>query len=402
MQIAILGRQPKLSIAELESLYGANAIKNISENVCLVDTDDTLPQSRLGGTIKSARVLKRLENSDLEGCFKYIAESIPEYLLSLPDGKLQFGLSIYGDKAQKNWLLRQMLNLKKVIKQQGRSVRVIENKSEVLESATVLYNKLTGPLGWELLLIKDETDYILAQTTGVQNVDDYSKRDFDRPKRDAFNGMLPPKLAQIMINLCVGNSVPNFGTVILDPFCGTGVVLQEAVLMGFDVYGSDVNPRMIEYTDTNLLWLQKNIPNPIQEIHSPDGKYFKTEVADATSHKWAPLPNFVVCETYLGKPLTFLPKSEELNKVIDEANQIATRFLQNIAVQLKAGTRLCIALPAWYIGAPNTRFKHLKVLDHLTDMGYTRIDLKHANYQDLIYHRQDQIVARELIILEKV
>ena len=265
MQLAILGRQPKLSIAELESIFGSDTLTPVGEEVCLVDTDSPLPQSRLGGTIKSARILTRLKDASLESCFNYLVKTIPDHLGTLPEGKLQLGVSIYGAKAQKNWLLKQLLTLKKVIKNEGRSVRIIENKSEALESAVVLYNKLTGPLGWELLLVKDGDDYILAQTTAVQNVDDYSKRDFDRPKRDSYVGMLPPKLAQVMINLAVGGWQMADGkkqfadgspeVAILDPFCGTGVVLQEALLMGFGANGSDISQKMVDYSLDNLNWL---------------------------------------------------------------------------------------------------------------------------------------------------
>ncbi|MCA9340443.1 MAG: hypothetical protein KDA17_06005, partial [Candidatus Saccharibacteria bacterium] len=232
MQVAILGRQPKISLAELECVFGADAVTEVSDYAALVDVEDSLPQLRLGGTIKSAKLLTRLDKTDLEGAFRHLQKAVPDHLQYLPEGKLQLGVSVYGFKAQKNWLLRQTLSLKKIVKNTGRSVRIIENKAEALEAAQVLYNKLTGPLGWELLLIKDGNDVLVAQTTGVQNIDDYAKRDFERPMRDAYVGMLPPKLAQIMINL----AQPPENAVLLDPFCGTGVILQEAMLMGFGVY----------------------------------------------------------------------------------------------------------------------------------------------------------------------
>lgn len=396
MQLAILGRQPKISIAELESLFGEDAVSLVGDNICLVESEYHLPQLRLGGTIKSATVITRLEGSNLESCFNYLEQSILGYLTNLPDGKLQLGVSIYGAKAQKDWLLKQLLLLKKIVKKQGRSVRIIENKSEILESAIVLYNKLTGPLGLELVIVKDGNDFIIAKTTGVQNVDDYSKRDFDRPKRDAFNGMLPPKLAQIMINLAVGKiqlANGNKPLTILDPFCGTGVVLQEALLMGYGIHGSDINQKMVDYTLENLSWLS-------DKFQIPNSK-FQVYQADATSHKWHPTPNYVVCETYLGKPLTYLPHKHDLEHIMNETNAVAEGFLSNISKQLSSKATLCIALPAWKAGSEKSKFKHLKALDHLTDMGYTRIDLKHASREDLIYHRPDQIVARELVILEK-
>lgn len=397
MQIAILGRQPKISLAELECLFGAKAVTPIGEYAALVDSEQALPQARLGGTMKSAQLLTRLAKTDLEGAFAYLRSSIPEHLAYLPDGKLQFGVSVYGFRAQKNWLLRQMLELKKIIRKEGRSVRIIENKKEALETAQVLYNKLTGPLGWELLLIKDGADVLLAQTSAVQDIDAYTARDFERPKRDAYVGMLPPKLAQIMINLSFNRTKPNpdsHALQILDPFCGTGVVLQEALLMGYEVFGSDISEKMIDYTLANLTWLREKNPDT--------GLMLTIEPADATTHRWLEANSIdaVVCETYLGKPLIALPSSADLDTIMDEADQIAEGFLKNIAQQLEPGTRLCLALPAWHLG--NNTFKHLKMLDHLTDLGYNRLDLVHAQKADLIYHRENQVVARELTILEKI
>jgi tRNA G10 N-methylase Trm11 len=408
MQIAILGRQPKISLAELESLFGAEKVTPIGEYAALIDTPEPLPQARLGGTIKSAKLLTKLPSTTLEGAFRSLQSSIPEHLAYLPDGKLQFGVSIYGFKAQKNWLLRQMLELKKVIRKQGRSVRIIENKSEALETAQVLYNKLTSPLGWELLLIKDGPDVLLAQTTAVQDIDAYAARDFERPMRDAYVGMLPPKLAQIMLNLAVSgqsfelNSTdldeanskiqdPRSHTCVLDPFCGTGVVLQEAMLMQYSAYGTDLSEKMVRYTRENLNWLQETLHLQAQ---------WYLEVADATKHTWRQPIDAVVCETYLGKPLTALPSATELDQIIHEADQIAEGFLKNIHPQLKSGTRLVLALPAWAL--KNATFRHLKVLDHLENLGYNRLDLVHAKKSDLLYHRENQVVARELTILEKI
>ncbi len=195
-----------------------------------------------------------------------------------------------------------------------------------------MYNKLTGPLGWEILLIKDGESILVAQSTGVQNIDNYSKRDFDRPKRDAYVGMLPPKLAQIMLNLASGSQQSS--VCVLDPFCGTGVVLQEALLMGHSVYGTDISEKMVKYTETNLHWLTTNYILPTAN--------YTLEAADATTNKWdfssltaSQSTLVIVCETYLGKPLTILPEKAALNEIISEANTISENFLKNIASQLK-------------------------------------------------------------------
>lgn len=391
MQLAILGRQHKISLAELEALYGSSMVTPISDYACLVQSDSVLPQSRLGGTIKSARVLTRLPSTDLTEAYIYLQNTIPEHLVQLPDGKLQLGVSVYGFSASRDWLLKQTLRLKKVIKSSGRSVRIIENKTEALDAAQVLYNKLTGPLGWELLLVKDGKDVVLAQTTEVQDIDAYAQRDHGRPMRDAKVGMLPPKLAQIMINLGLASHNPA-STQLLDAFCGTGVVLQEALLMRCLVNGSDLSERMIDYTNQNLKWLKNST--------TFTGSIGSVEVADATTHKWPYAGDLqaVVSETYLGKPLTSLPTQQTLGTIMSEADQIAFNFFENIGQQIRPGTRLCLALPAW---KTTQGFQHLKTLEKLASLGYNRLEFVHANNRELIYHRENQIVARELTVLEK-
>jgi tRNA G10 N-methylase Trm11 len=139
-----------------------------------------------------------------------------------------------------------------------------------LNSAQVLHNKLTTKGAWELLVIKDGKNTILAQTIFVQDIEAYAARDQARPARDARVGMLPPKLAQIMINL----ANPPKDAAILDPFCGTGVVLQEAMLMGFSTVGTDLEARMVEYTKKNLDWLNDKF--------QPLNSNYKVEQGDAT------------------------------------------------------------------------------------------------------------------------
>jgi tRNA (guanine10-N2)-dimethyltransferase len=250
----------------------------------------------------------------------------------------------------------------------------------------VLHNQLTSATGWELVLVRDGARTILALTTNEQDIDAYARRDQNRPKRDARVGMLPPKLAQLIINLT--NPAP--GTRILDPFCGTGVVLQEAALMGLHYYGTDLEPRMVEYSKANLAWLE--------ETHSTKRGIGTIEQGDATTHTWQPPISVVAGETFLGKALSSLPPKAVLEQIRAECDHIHERFLRNLAKQLPSGTRLCLAVPAWRL---RNGFLHLKTLDLLTDMGYTRISFSHAPTDQLVYHRPDQVVARELIVLEK-
>lgn len=379
----ILGRQPSLGLAELESLYGPNAVQSVGFNAAMVDVNpDDIFFGRLGGSIKHAKVLHRIESTDWNSIERYLLKSIPDHLQYAPPGKFKLGISTYGLNVSVGKLNASGLTIKKALKSTGRSVRIIPNKAKELNTAQVLHNQLTTTLGWELLLVRDGNSTILAITESVQDIESYAARDQARPKRDARVGMLPPKLAQIIINL----ARPDDGATVLDPFCGTGVVLQEASLMGYNVYGTDLDPRMVEYTEANLQWL--NITSVQRSVYQ----------GDATATQWSDPFTTIAAETYLGRPFTGMPTPRVLAEVMQDCDTIHRKFLQNVARQTSSGFRLCIAVPAW---KTKNGFKHLKMLDSLGDLGYTRVSFVHADDKALIYHREGQIVGRELVTLQR-
>lgn len=386
----VLGRQPAIGRAELESLYGATCLTPIGTDIVSIDADKEVPFERIGGAIKAAKFLTILPTSDWSDIQKYLEKNIPKHLELLPEGKLHLGISVHGLKVSPKKITATGLNIKKVIRSYDRSVRLVPNTEITLSSAQVLHNKLTGPLGWEFIVAKHGHETILAQTTSVQDIESYTLRDRGRPKRDARVGMLPPKLAQTIINIAASQVEPE-DVIVLDPFCGTGVVLQEASLMGYGIYGTDLEPRMIEYTNQNLLWITDHTSL------NRDGRYFNLEVGDATNHIWRHA-DIVASETYLGRPFTSLPSSELLQKNRQDCDTIIRKFLENIHSQTKSGIRFCLAVPAWFVGSQTY---HLKTLDSLEEIGYNRIDFVHAKREDLIYHREGQIVGRELVVIRR-
>jgi SAM-dependent methyltransferase len=399
--VCILGRQPALGLAELERLYGPARIRPL-KGAALLDIDAAdINFKRLGGTIKVARVLNVIDSVKWPQLIDYLLKTVPQHLQFLPDGKFTLGVSTYDLPVSAGQINKDLLRVKKVIKNTGRPVRIVPNKLPHLNSAQVLHNKLTSRGAWELVFIKDGNQTILAQTMFVQDIEAYAARDQARPKRDSRVGMLPPKLAQILINLAVGDlesKLPEsdnkaFGLTrltVLDPFCGTGVVLQEALLMGYSVVGADLEPRMVEYAKTNLLWLVKNNPGIQGRVVLESG--------DATDQQWPPF-SVLASELYLGRPLNSLPGPEKLKTIVNDVNTITKKFLKNLAGQIKPGRQLCLAVPAWQ--KPDGSFINLPVIDQITDMGYNYLDLKHGRREDLVYSREGQTVARQLLILEK-
>ena len=200
--------------------------------------------------------------------------------------------------------------------------------------------------------------------------------------------MLPPKLAQIIINLARPNNEKTNLT-ILDPFCGTGVLLQESHLMGFDIAGSDKEERMIDFTKQNLTWLDNEFKP-------------KLEVGDATKHKWSFKIDCIASETYLGKPFAKQPSQKDLLEQKQIVENIIRGFLKNIYDQIDTNTRLCLAIPAWK--RMDDTFKSLDIVKNseLKELGFQKIKFKNITSKDLLYFRPDQVVAREMLVIKKI
>lgn len=384
--LIILGRQPALGLAELESLYGAESLTPVGDQAVAVDIPASdIDFSRLGSMVKFCKILTPLPTTNWGKIQKFLEQAVPSHASNLPEGKLQLGLSVYGLDVSPQRIMATGLTLKKALKGQ-RSVRLVQNTEKDLNAAQVLHNGLTRKMGWELVFVKHGDQTIVAQSIAVQDIDAYRRRDQERPMRDARVGMLPPKLAQIIINL----ANPEDDSIVLDPFCGTGVLLQESLLMGYPAIGTDLETRMVEFSLKNLEWLLGQYPERLKNTSS------SVNVADATSHAWKEPYGTIACETYLGRALSSMPDQETLHKIVTDCSTIHKKFLLNVARQTSPGFRMCIAVPAW---KTRNGFKHMPVLDSLEELGYTRMSFAHASNEDLIYHRTDQIVARELVVL---
>lgn len=409
--VLIFGRQPALGLAEVESLYGPRLISPLSGQAVIIDVDPCLLAfDRLGGSVKFCKLLTSLTYTDWSKIEHFLLQAAPAQSSAMPEGKMNLGLSVIGFNLTVKQLQATGLALKKAIRQTGRTVRYVPNKELELSTPQVTHNKLTGLNGWELYLIRDGERTVVAQTVKVQDIASYTVRDRGRPKRDSRVGMLPPKLAQILVNLAAGrlpkgqlNNIcdippgekipkPDLGMTVLDPFCGTGVVLQEALIMGYRVYGTDLEPRMIDYSRQNLDWLTK--------LYGLDGqRVIGLEPADATTFSWPKQIDFIASETYLGRPFTSVPSREVLAQTVSDCNSIIKKFLINLRPQLKSETRLALGVPAWQT-SPN-QFKQLPLIDQLGELGYTRISFEHAADDRMIYYRPSQTVARELLVLTR-
>lgn len=387
MHLVILGRQPALGLAELERVFGGTNITPVSDQAATVDTTQ-LDIRHLGGALKAGRVIAEINGNNWFSASQAIVQHYIKTWASF-EGKITLGISAYSFEVKSTDVQKTGIILKQKLKKHNVSLRLVPNEDSALSTATSHHNKLgLADNKVELLVVKSKNNrIIIAESTGAQNITAYTRRDQERPRRDAFVGMLPPKLAQIMINLA--NPTPS--GMVLDPFCGTGVVLQEAALMGYKVYGTDVASKMVDYSLDNLKWLAEThhvTINPL--LH--DG--------DAMTTKWQPPIDAVVAETYLGQPFSAPPSPKKLEEVVKNCDHIIVEFLKNLAPQISPNTPVCIAVPAWR--NQNGDFTHLPLVDRLGQLGYKPHEFHNVSKNKLLYYREDQVVARELLVLTKI
>lgn len=388
MHIAILGRQPELSIAELERLYGSDSVHWFSDISATIHSQKYSFENTAGSQ-KAGKVV-----AELRGDWHAISIKIVKaYLEAWSDheGKITLGISAYGfSKTTARDVQKTGIILKKKLREKGVNIRLVPNEDTALNTAKSHHNKLgLSDNKVELLVVRNSHgSVIVAESVGSQNITALARRDQERPKRDAFVGMLPPKLAHLMVNLAAGNSSKQ---AILDPFCGTGVLLQEALLAGHTAYGSDLSEKMVEYSKINLEWLSSS--------HKIKTSYH-VEYGDATEHIWKHPINCIASEAYLGQPFSAPPSPKKLQEVRKNCNYIISTFLKNIHAQLESGITLCVAVPAWR--SKDNSFTHLPLINRLGTLGYKNIQLSHVRHEQLIYFRDDQVVARQLLLIEKI
>ena len=389
----ILGRQPEIGLAELQAVYKKEP-RLIASNVALLDisSQTTLAGSkRLGAIVKIIQVIDKkftVSKSNLT--------TLCQQLFTDVNGKITLGVSYYDHRASKRSAISLGQELQSILKDLGHSTRLLPTNNAVLGAATILHNGLSGqnPKKVELNFIKtsNQASLCVGRTIYIQDIDAYAFRDRRRPRRDARNGMLPPKLAQTMINLAVRASKSGQiqGANLLDPFCGTGVVLQEAALMDMNVFGTDLNPDMVNNTKININWLNRMLHLDV----APN-----LAIGDATTFDWKSWAspdkiNLVATETYLGRAYTAPPAIDELKYNITACNIIIDKFLANISKQLPSGCGLCIGVPVWFV---RDHIHHLPCTNQLDGCRF----INQTDGANLIYHRPDQIVGRELLVLQK-
>lgn len=380
----LLGRIADISAAEIAAFLNLSSSDyHVCGHFLATNKLTRSPQELiniLGGTIKISDELFVEKNMEriVEKCIE---------ILSSETGKIIFGISAYLDGRPSDTLRfvkTTGMTIKKTLQNNGASARFVFNSEPTLSSVTVEKNALVKK-GWEFNIIQTDDGFVVAKTTAVQPFEEWGRRDYGRPERDDVSGMLPPKLARIMINL----SRQPLTATIYDPFCGSGTILNEAVDLGYtSVIGSDISEKAVTDAKKNLAWLN---PKKIDEV-----QIFQSDIKDVTSHIKQKTVDAIIAEPYLGKPLRGRETRSELERQAEDITQIYQSAFPIFSKILYSRGTIVIIVPRFRSGNDwvTMNIKSIAERFGFEVDGYKKTGNQTTDY--LLYARPEQRVGREI------
>lgn len=412
----ILGKNPTLSVAEILSAVSDAKIIEANQEFLIIEggkIDLKKLQNQLGGTIKIG-ITQKCDPGDLE---KHILTKAKK------GEKFIFGFSFYGSfkKQEIKEIQKQGMEIKKTLKQKDVPSRFVVSKEKTLSSVIVTKEKLLEK-GVEICFLNSNNKIFIGQTQTVQEFEKYSARDYARPGRDIISGMLPPKIAKMMINLA--RIKPN--NTVLDPFCGSGTIIQEAILLGYkNIIGSDISEKAINDTKKNLEWLSSVVPDsdlesrtnkPLDPRIKSEDNHFVIKMLDVKTISQELKPNSInaiITEPYLGPPLKGNESKQQIEKIVKELSDLYLIAFEQFKIILKPNSKVVMIFPAF-------KFKNeilfLPIMEQIEKIGYKKITefgnysidrlkklhLSFSSRNTLLYSRPDQKIKREILLFEKL
>lgn len=383
----VYGTHPEISLAETRAVLGDVAPIMVNSVAILESTDWNAAdlQNRLAGTVKLGDIIDERTIDILDG--KVLADHID----ARPRGdRILFGITIVGGSNKERQALKHLpILLKRELQDRGKSVRWVTGDNGVLAPAAISKLNLTAK-GYDFVIIIHDKIVSIGLTTQVQDIDAWSLRDFGRPFRDAKTGMLPPKLARMMVNLALPFNDKQLA--LLDPFCGSGTVIMEAALLHkeLQLIGSDIDARQIAGAKENTEWLMAK-----ELLHRPDATRIDWKVCpvqEIDTHVIGKQFDAIVTEGYLGAPLSGNEPAVVLEKEKQEIEELWTEALPILSKLQPVGGRLVAVWPD-LVGSHGT--VSINPIQAAESAGYSLIE------KPLTYARPDQHIRRKIVILVK-
>jgi tRNA G10 N-methylase Trm11 len=364
--IFILGRNVELSIAELKSFFEKERIKysliSKNRNAVLIETEKALKSEivvKLGGTISIGEVIAEGKTEDL------LNEINTKELYSGKSNKLNYVVFDFGGKNTVDILL--------YLKARFRNEKLKATEKKLTGNMKLQTGEVVHSLSSHLI---QEQYFVFGESFGrIIESCDYEKieqRDMKKPvRRESLS--ISPRLAKILINL----SGVRENETLLDPFCGIGVVLQEALLQNINVIGVDKDKLAIEDAKTNLEWFK--FPKSDYTLINEDSS--KVKVRDVKG---------IATEPDLGELQKRIPSEQKAKEILSGFELLMIKVLTN----LKRHVHGKIAFTA-----PLIQTDKKKIACDFENIA-KKTGLKIAKGFPISEFREDSIVGRSILVME--
>jgi tRNA G10 N-methylase Trm11 len=315
-------------------------------------------------------------------------QELEQYLREFDDD-FNFSVSLYSpEEAGKQEYEEALSTVLSVVRASGfRKANMIRprNGTEVL-TREIMSRKIV-----DIIAIKLGDYYWLGATSFIPDTEQFQIRSNERPVVSA-DISISSRLARVLLN--VGGV--SRGQVVLDPFCGAGTILSEAVILGADCIGIDRDPHRIENTKHNLEWLSGALgrTNQTCSLEVGDAMKLRDLVNDATV-------DAVVTEPILLPRIDFAPAQERARKLIKNASMLYSESLYSIARAVKKGGKVVIVTPS----LRSASGKDVSViLENLEEIGLRPFQPGRVRfeYPVRISHEKTRWVKRLVYVFERV
>ena len=362
----ILGRNVDLSIAELKSFFQKEKISckiiSIVNNGLLVETEKNLPFGiieKLGGTISIGEVFV---SGTSEQIFKELDK---KNLYSGKSNKLNYIVHDFEGKNFEDILL--------YLKARFREEKLKATHKKLtgnikLQSGEVVPNLSSNLIQEQYFIFENHFGKIIENC----NYEKIEKRDMGKPvRRESLS--ISPRLAKILINL----SQIKENETLLDPFCGIGTILQEALLQKIKVIGVDNDKTAIDSAKINLKWF--NFSDNDYKLINEDSSKIKIQNADV-----------IATEPDLGELLKKIPNEEKAKQIISGFEKLMIKVINNLKKNVNG--RIVFT-------SPLVQTKAKKISPDFKKIA-SSTGLKIAKDFPIDEFREDSIVGRSIVVLE--
>lgn len=366
----LLGRNPIISYTEIVSYLKSHGIAyevvSFENNYLILSVAEIIKFDiqNFGGVLKIGKANKMKKGKEIE---KYLDSYFA------PERKFDYAVIGNGNEeivAEIEDILKEKFRkekLKAQVKHSQDRIKMQEGDRFEVPNADV-----------EFFYYETEKETYFGLIEQNYSYKEVKERDMHKPvRREAL--AISPRLAKILINL----SQVRKGELLVDPFCGIGVIVQEAALKGINCFGGDKDRMAVIGAKKNMSWLSSK--------YKVKG-HARFNVGDSTNFPKVRI-NGVATEPALGELVRKRMKEKDAPTYIAEFEKLIIPVLKRMKELKTPNAKIVLTMPF-------IRKYSVSTYRITTATGLKIYELDERVKMPIRESREGQFVGREIVILE--